>query len=237
MRIIRKGNIIQLSFLPRIFPVNCYLVEENEQVTLVDAALPYSAVGITKAVERVCGKPLTRIILTHAHEDHIGSLDRLKSMHPEVSVCISSRDSRLLQGDVTLNADEPQTPIRGGIPKDITTKPDVLLEEGDFVGSLQVIATPGHTPGSISLLDTRSGALIAGDAFQVRGGIAVSGIMQVWFPFPALATWNKQKALQSAQKMVNLKPTMLAVGHGNIIENPVQFMNKAIVEAEKALNK
>lgn len=237
MRIIRKGNIIQLSFLPRLFPVNCYLVEEEDQVTLVDAALPYSAEGITKAVERVSGKPLTRIIITHAHEDHIGSLDRLKSMHHEISVCISSRDSRLLQGDVTLNKDEPQTPIRGGVPKGVTTQPDVLLKEGDLVGSLQVIDTPGHTPGSISLLDTRSGALIAGDAFQVRGGIAVSGTMQMWFPFPALATWNKQQALQSAQKLVHLKPTLLAVGHGNLIENPVQFMSRAILEAEKALNK
>lgn len=236
MRMIRKGNIIQLSFLPRIFPVNCYLVEEEEQVTLVDAALPYSAEGITKAIEKMCGKPLTRIVLTHAHEDHIGSLDRLKLMHPEASVSISTRDSRLLQGDVTLDEDEPQTPIRGGIPKGITTKPDVLLEEGDLIGSLQVIATPGHTPGSISLWDTRSGALIAGDAFQVRGGVAVSGSMQVWFPFPALATWNKQKALQSARKMVNLKPTMLAVGHGNLIENPVQLMSKAIAKAEKVLN-
>ncbi|MES9793628.1 MBL fold metallo-hydrolase, partial [Priestia megaterium] len=38
--------LYQLTFLPRFFPVNCYLVEEKDSLTLIDAALPYSASGI-----------------------------------------------------------------------------------------------------------------------------------------------------------------------------------------------
>ena len=41
--------------------------------------------------------------------------------------------------------------------------------------------TPGHTPGSMSFLDIRNKALIVGDAFQTRGGTAVSGQMKFWF--------------------------------------------------------
>lgn len=73
MRIVRKHTIFQLTFLPRLFPVNCYLVDEPDGLTLIDAALPYSAKGILKAAETI-GKPITRILLTHAHQDHVGPL-------------------------------------------------------------------------------------------------------------------------------------------------------------------
>ncbi|MBA9084836.1 glyoxylase-like metal-dependent hydrolase (beta-lactamase superfamily II) [Fontibacillus solani] len=236
MRIIRKGKLSQLTTMPRLFPVNCYLVEEDEEVTLIDAGLAISAKGIMDALDKEGSKPLTRIILTHAHGDHVGALDILKSAYPEATVFISSRDDRLLRGDVSLDIDEPQSPIRGDIPKKICTRADVLLEDGDLVGSLRVISTPGHTPGSISLIDTRSGALIAGDAFQVRGGVAVSGVMSLRFPFPALATWNREMALTSAKRLVDLKPALLAVGHGEMIDKPVDIMMKAIYKADKKLN-
>ncbi|MEF2967500.1 MBL fold metallo-hydrolase [Paenibacillus sp. M1] len=236
MRVTRKGQLLQLSFMPRIFPVNCYLVEEEDGLTLIDAALPYSAAGIIKAAEAV-GKPLARIVLTHAHSDHIGALDALKTKFPELPVHISVRDARLLAGDTTLDPGEPQTPIRGGVPqpRKVATRPDVLLKEGDRVGSLRVIATPGHTPGSISLLDTRSGALIVGDALQTRGGVAVSGQLRPLFPFPALATWNAEAALASAWKLAALDAGLLAAGHGRMIERPADIMRAAIAQAERKL--
>ncbi|WP_435922481.1 MBL fold metallo-hydrolase [Paenibacillus sp. DYY-L-2] len=237
MRLIRQGKLVQVSFFPRVFPVNCYLVEEEDGVTLIDAALPSSADGIIKAVEQATGKALTRIVLTHAHDDHTGALDALKSRLPEVRVHISARDARLLAGDVTLDPEEPQTKIRGGVPKKVKTKPDLLLSEGDRVGSLLVVASPGHTPGSISLLDTRSGALVAGDAFQTRGGTAVSGDLRPFFPFPALATWNKEAALDSAAKLAALKPSLLAVGHGNMIVQPGRAMEDAIRKANLKLGR
>lgn len=234
MKIIKKRMIYQLVFHPYLFPVNCYLVEEDKDLTLIDTGLPYSYKGITCAVNML-QKPLTNIILTHAHADHVGSLDTLKEKFPHVSVSISVRDSCLLKGDVTINQNEPQTPIRGGIPKNIHTNPDHLLTEGDMIGSLKVIHTPGHTPGSISLLETRTNYMFAGDAFQTRGGIAVSGQIKPFFPFPALATWNKYVALQSAKKIAQFSPSLLAVGHGNMIKNPLKMMQKAIKQAEKSM--
>lgn len=231
MRVTKIGTVFQLSFMPRIFPVNCYLVEEENELTLIDAALPFSTKGIIDAAKSI-GKPITRIVLTHAHNDHIGALDALKELLPNAQVSISSRDALLLDGNSTLLPSEKNTPIRGGVPKNIKTKPDLLLEDGDRIGSLEVIATPGHTPGSITLFDTRNRSLIAGDALITRGKVGVSGLMNPLFPFPALATWDKHIALESAKKLVSYKPSLLAVGHGNMLEQPRTKMEQAIAEAE-----
>ncbi|MCM3702861.1 MBL fold metallo-hydrolase [Paenibacillus macerans] len=235
MRIRKYEKLTQLSFLPRFFPVNCYLVEEEDGVTLIDAALPYSAEGILRAVQST-GKPLARIVLTHVHDDHVGALDSLKAKHPNVPVYVSARDARLMSGDVTLDEGEPQTPIRGGVPKKLNTRADVMFTDGERIGSLLAVASPGHTPGSFSLLDTRSGALIVGDAFQTRAGIAVSGTVRPLFPFPALATWNKPTALASARKLAALRPALLAAGHGDVLERPGAAMERAIRAAERAVS-
>lgn len=236
MKRTKYGQLLQLSFMPRLFPVNCYLIEEEDGVTLIDAALPYSAKGILHAVQET-GKPLTRIVLTHVHDDHVGALDALKATFPEVPVYVSARDARLMDGDVSLDPGEPSSPIRGGVPKKLVTRADVTFTDGDRIGSLQAVAAPGHTPGTFALLDTRSGALIAGDAFQTRAGIAVSGTVRPLFPFPALATWHKETALASARKLASLNPSLLAVGHGPVLEQPAAAIAKAIAAAERALGK
>ncbi|MFC0211648.1 MBL fold metallo-hydrolase [Paenibacillus chartarius] len=235
MKITQIGAVYQLTFMPRLFPVNCYLVEEENELTLIDAALPFSKAGILQAAERI-GKPITKLVLTHAHEDHIGALDALKEALPKAAVCISARDARLLAGDLTLDAGEENTPIRGGVPKKVQTKPDVLLQDGDRIGSLLAISTPGHTPGSMSFQDTRSGAIIAGDALQTQGGIAVSGQLKPLFPFPAFATWSKSTALDSARRLLACSPSVLAVGHGRMIENPAAKLRQAIQAAERNLH-
>ncbi|WP_047981886.1 MBL fold metallo-hydrolase [Ornithinibacillus contaminans] len=234
MRVIRNQNLYQLTVLPSVFPVNCYIYEEEDQLTLIDAGIPSSFNGIVKLVNEI-GKPLTNVVLTHGHGDHVGALDKVKQAFPDVAVSISERDSRLLRGDVSLNSDEPQTPIKGGVPKRIKTIAERKLNEGDRIGSLEVVTTPGHTPGSISLFDTKNRAIIVGDAFQTRGKIAVGGQLVRSFPFPAFATWHKEIALASAKKILALDPTLLAVGHGNMIEDPHQQIEKAIREAAEQL--
>ncbi|WP_010630571.1 MBL fold metallo-hydrolase [Sporolactobacillus vineae] len=235
MKVTQKDSIFQLTFFPSWFPVNSYLADEGDALTLIDAALPFSYKGILKTAEAI-GKPISRIILTHAHSDHIGALDKLKALLPDCEVVISARDAKLLRGDVTLDTNEPQTKVRGGVPKPgtIKTVPDREVSEGDVVGSFRVVATPGHTPGHIALYNEASGVLLAGDAFQVRGGVAVSGQLKPFFPFPAWATWNKEAAIQSAIKLVHLSPTLLGVGHGHFLTDPKTVMAQAIRQAQVA---
>lgn len=235
MRMKRELTLAQLTFFPRLFPVNCYLIEEEDGLTLIDAALSVSLKGILQAA-RLIGKPIVRIALTHAHGDHVGALDGLKRQLPDAPVLISVRDARLMRADSSLDPGEPQRPIRGGLPKKLQTRPDVLLKDGDRIGSLTAVSVPGHTPGSMAFYDERTGFLIAGDAMQTRGGIAVSGQMVPWFPFPAMATWDKQTALDSVRKLRELQPSMLAVGHGDLLPNPLQAIDRAIAQAELRLN-
>lgn len=220
--------------MAKVFPVNCYLVEEEDGLTLIDAALPYCAKGIVTTAANI-GKPITKIVLTHAHEDHVGALDALKEILPDIPVYISIRDNRIMNGDLSLDQKEDQTPIKGGVPKKLRTRANLLLKEGELVGSLAAIETPGHTPGSMAFFDTRTHALIAGDAFQTRGGIAVAGEIKPLFPFPAFGTWSKKTALDSAKKLVEYQPKLLAVGHGELTENPVKAMQQAIRSLEQKL--
>ncbi|OKL35685.1 MBL fold metallo-hydrolase [Domibacillus mangrovi] len=234
MRLTKIGSFYQLSFMPHFFPVNCYIVEEETSLTLVDAALPYSAKGIMKIMKKL-EKPIKHIVLTHAHEDHIGAVDVLKGFLPDVPVYISERDARLLGGDVSIDREEAQKPVKGGVPKKMKTRPDILLKEGDRIGSLEAIYSPGHTPGSMSFIDSRNRGLIAGDAFQTRGGMAVSGTVKPFFPFPALATWDKQTAIDSAKNLYSFQPSILAVGHGEMLEQPMKVIEQAIMDAEKKM--
>lgn len=236
MRMIRLNYISQLTYLPLLFPVNCYLVEEKDGLTLVDAALPNNTAAILKAAEHI-GKPITRIALTHAHSDHVGALDRLKRLLPNIDVYISARDARLLHSDTSLNEDEGNLPIRGGVPKGIVTQPNVLLADNGRVGSLIAIAAPGHTPGSMAYIDERTGILIAGDAFQTRSGVTVCGRMKLSFPFPALATWDPAESIKTARRLAALKPAVLAAGHGNMVQSPLPAMQAAIIDADNSLHK
>ncbi len=217
-----KQHSPHLYRLVRYGLINVYFVLEEDGLTVVDTAVSGSETLIAKAAEKL-GQPVRRILLTHAHVDHVGGLDALHARFPDAEVLISARDARFLAGDMSLDKDEPQAKLRGGFPS-VQTRPTRLLEEGDRVGSLQAAASPGHTPGHMSFLDTRDGTLIAGDALQTQAGLAVAGQLRLLFPLPALATWHKPTALDSARKLTALNPKRLAVGHGPVLENPVAAM-------------
>jgi glyoxylase-like metal-dependent hydrolase (beta-lactamase superfamily II) len=94
-----------------------------------------------------------------------------------------------------------------------------------------VVPTPGHTPGHVSFLDTRDRTVIAGDVLTSIGGLAVSNHFHWRFPLAAMATWDKAKDLESAQKVRALDPATIVVGHGGPVRNPGPALDKAIARA------
>src|SRR5215207_9617947 len=136
--------------------VNAYLVEEEDGLTLIDTMLPRSAKPVLAAA-RELGRPIARIALTHAHGDHVGSLDALREQLPQAEVLISGRDARFLRGEKELLPGESGK-LRGSYPE-VKTRPTRELAPGDRVGSLEVIAAPGHTPGHVAFLDPRDRTL------------------------------------------------------------------------------
>lgn len=219
-----------LTQLTQLWSMNCYLVREDDGLTLIDTGMAGGAPAIMATAQKL-GAPIVRIILTHAHIDHAGSLDALVVALPNAIVAIGAREARFLAGDMTLEPGETQAKLRGGFPH-VTTRPNQLLRDGDMIGSLQAIAAPGHTPGHMAFFDTRDGSLIAGDAFQVLGGVAVAGVMRPLFPLPALATWHLPTALETAHRLRALGPSRMGVGHGRMLEVPGAAMDEAIARAE-----
>lgn len=229
MKTVAHGEtLIQLT---RLAAMNCYLVREAEGFTLVDTNLPGSARAIVRAAEEH-GMPITRIVLTHAHTDHVGSLDALARVLAGIEIMITAREARFMRGDFSLDSDEPKSDLRGSF-QTCKTAPTRSISPGDRIGSLEVVASAGHTPGHVSFLDVRDRTLLAGDAFQTRGGVAVSGVVRPLFPLPALATWHRPTAFQSALDLRALRPARLAPGHGPVIDDPLDQMDGALSEAQR----
>src|SRR5204863_7205077 len=145
----------------------------------------------------------------------VGSLDALaERLGDSVEVLMPDLDARIHRGETVVDGKPP-----GSWPK-LSTIPDVLLSGGDRVASLEVVPSPGHTPGHVAFLDTRDRTLIAGDVFTSYGTLAVSDHYYWRFPFAAMATFDKGQDLESARALRALDPALLLVGHGPAVPAP-----------------
>jgi len=215
-------NLIQLT---RLRFVNAYLVREDDGLTLVDTTTRGSADALIAAAS-AAGAPIRRVALTHGHGDHVGSVDALKErLGDSAEVLMPELDARIHAGEKVVDGKLP-----GSWPT-LKTCPDQVLRAGDRVGSLEVIATPGHSPGHVAFRDTRDNSVIAGDTYTTYGKAAVSNHFYWRFPLAAMATWDKAKDLESARTLRGLEPSLLAVGHGRAIRQPAAAMDAAIARA------
>jgi glyoxylase-like metal-dependent hydrolase (beta-lactamase superfamily II) len=229
-------------------PVNCYLIAEDP-VTLIDTgpktkeAVEALREGLRRAGFRV--SDLRRIVLTHAHEDHCGLARTLRDEAKDSEVLVHGwetghRASRLEYEE------HRELLARAGVPDEeilamrrmyegLRAYADSLEDnqytelkdemEIEFAtGSLRVVHTPGHTPGSCSFLREADRTIIAGDCVLKR--ITPNPILSPDPIDPSKRFHSLAEYLVSLARIRSLSPTLVHGGHGGDVTDFEELFNR-----------
>jgi glyoxylase-like metal-dependent hydrolase (beta-lactamase superfamily II) len=166
--------------------VSAYVLVRGNEAAVVDTGVGGSAGAIGQVLEQAGPGwgGVRHVVLTHKHPDHAGSVSDVLDQATSATGYIGQAD--LTEVDAQLSA----------------------LGDGDEVFGLQIVGTPGHTAGHISIFDEDTGVLVAGDALNNDGGLAGSS--------PEF-TEDQAAAAASVLKMARLRPKTILVGHGEPI--------------------
>lgn len=147
-------------FVSGIYETNSYILRESSSSTdciVIDTSL--DEVGLADYLAENNYKPKS-VILTHGHADHIAGLVEMKKRWPHLKVYISETDAAMLT-DSSMNLSLLTGSVISVGPADVVVKAGDIIEETGI--RLEVIETPGHTPGGICLYCTEEGLLFSGD--------------------------------------------------------------------------
>ncbi|MEP7038657.1 MAG: MBL fold metallo-hydrolase [Acidobacteriota bacterium] len=230
--------------------VNVYLIKE-EPLTLIDVGpkTKESADVLREKLKKngVLFKDIRRIVLTHAHEDHCGLAKQVRDEAKNAEIFVHGWETGHLFGRLA-REEHQKLMTRAGVPpvvfqkiqniyEEVSLLTDALAEsefselydemELDFTsGTLKVLHTPGHTPGSCSFLREANRTLIAGDSVLKR--ITPNPIIS---PDPI----DKEKRFKSlAEYLVSLakirsySPTIVHGGHGEPIYDFEEIFHRYI---------
>jgi glyoxylase-like metal-dependent hydrolase (beta-lactamase superfamily II) len=195
--------------------VNAYLVEQNEGLTLVDAGRAGDGESIVKAI-RTCGHTpadLTDVLITHYHGDHRGSAAHLRRVSSP-AIAVHGLDRAVVEHGARPPKPSPRRGLQGrawllarlllalGWRGSEAVSVNRELRDGDRVGGIQVVHTPGHTPGHCSFV-WQARVLFAGDALD-----------NTWDLQLAIVNEDHDQAEASLRRLANLEFGIAVFGHG-----------------------
>ena len=216
--------------IPGIRGANVYLLLDRE-LTLVDAGMPGQCDLILGYIESLglSAEDLARIVITHNHLDHVGSLADLRQRTP-AQVIAHHAEAPFISGEET----QPSPP--GALMRLLERLPlmpraeaapvDIVVQDGDhldLLGGATVVHVPGHTPGSTALHLPSEGVLICGDAIDHRRGKLG--------PPPKAFTLDMDQALDSVRRMAELDFDLLCPGHGVPLAGGADKEVRALVQS------
>lgn len=190
-----------------IIPVHVWAVVGKDGVTLVDAGVPWMAKNITRLLDGLQAGPLQRILLTHGHADHVGSLKKLLEAK-QVPVYAHSREIPYAEGRTPYPKKDK---VSAGVPEGtLTALPEEASGALAPIGELKPYFTPGHSPGHVVYYHEGDDVLLAGDLFNSRKG----KVLQARF------TPDPDEAMRSSAILKELRPAKLEVCHGDTVFQP-----------------
>jgi glyoxylase-like metal-dependent hydrolase (beta-lactamase superfamily II) len=202
------------------------LLWDSDGATLVDTGIPGQLDAIRREIENagVDFESVRRIILTHQDIDHIGGLPEIVRVRGgEIEVLAHEEDKPYIEGDKPLIKMNRQrmAQMMESLPESQrqqlerifsappSGKVDRTVHDGEELplhGGIEVIHTPGHTPGHLSLFVKKARLLIAGDELRVEGGELVGP--SEW------ATPDMESALASLRKLTDYQIDYILCYHG-----------------------
>jgi glyoxylase-like metal-dependent hydrolase (beta-lactamase superfamily II) len=228
-----KGVIGQgVLKIPDLGFSNAYLVEVNPgTLFLIDTGTSSGAEKILAYLKQMGKDPsaISHIILTHADADHSGSAAELRRIS-KAKLAIHELDAPRISGKKKLKEvgglGGPVFGLLGGLMKVERVEPDIILKDGDVIGPLNVVHTPGHTDGSICIYKPGT-ALFVGDILRTDG----SGGLKLASSFMSR---DMQEVKKSVEKVSKLDFSMLLPGHGEpIVEKASEKLRKFVADGFK----
>jgi len=220
--VVSKGlNIIELG--NDVINMNPILILDEENLILIDTGLPEQLGKIAEEVSKagVSIKDINKIILTHQDLDHIGNLASIiKNTKNYMEVLAHIDEKPYIQGDKSPIKITPEK-LNAMSKEERNSKIDMFnkakanvtktIEDGeilDYCGGIDVIHTPGHTPGHACFYLRRYKTLVAGDAMNVMDGKLVG-------PNP-MFTLDMRQAIESLKKLLYYDIKTVICYHGGI---------------------
>ena len=193
-----------------------YLIDD----LLIDSGCTYST---PELLAYLSDKPLTRLVNTHTHEDHIGANGLLQQLHPALEILAHPLALPVLSAPRDKQPLQLYRKLMWGWPLPSKGKP--VADEGEIRTKkfiFRVIYTPGHSPDHVCLYEPERGWLFSGDLFVGGRERALSGGADIW------------SVIQSLKKTAELPLSKLFPGSAHVRENPVTEIHAKISYLEEA---
>jgi glyoxylase-like metal-dependent hydrolase (beta-lactamase superfamily II) len=194
-----------------------YLIHDPDGLTIIDTSIPNAG---PKMLDQIAAQgwsadQVRRILITHAHPDHIGALAYLQA-HTQAKVYASAPEREVIEGRALVlrpTRDQLRGPARLLVipmqPASRSGSVDETIQEGTIIpalGGLQVLGAPGHAPGQIAFWQPEQRILFCGDAMMnIFGGLRL--------PIP-MFTPDMDEAIRSIGKLARLDIAITCFGHG-----------------------
>lgn len=227
-----KENIYILE-LPNINPqsndfVYPTVIKDGSNLTLIDTGYPKQIEYIKSALEKdgLDINNIKTIILTHQDIDHIGNVKDILNLVPDIEIISYNEEADYINGNKTpckveymeRNLDKMDEKgkkfyhLFKTFFENNKINVDKVVKNGDVISKgedMQVIATPGHTPGHMCLYIEKYKLLIAGDLLLLKdGNITIC---------PKELNYNNDMYLQSVNKIRDLELEMIICFHGGLV--------------------